>query len=196
MNFSRIYAIFIRQLFVIRHNPARLVGIFLWIALDMVLWGFITRYLDAAGQSLFSFATTILGAIILWGFFIRIQQGVMTAFLEDIWSKNFMNFFASPLKTGEYIGGLILYSILFGVLGLAMMILIAGIGFGYNILIVGLHLFPFLAVLVIFGIALGIFVSAIVFRFGPSAEWLAWPLIFALSPFIGIYYPISTLPFW
>jgi ABC-2 type transport system permease protein len=41
---------------------------------------------------------------------------------------------------------------------------------------------------------MGIFVSAIIFRLGPSGEWLGWPLPLVLSVFSGVYYPISTLP--
>ena len=41
----------------------------------------------------------------------RIQQGIMMAFLEDIWTQNFINFFASPLKIREYLSGLVMTSI-------------------------------------------------------------------------------------
>ena len=41
---------------------------------------------------------------------------------------------------------------------------------------------------------MGIFVSAVVFRLGPSAEWLGWPIPMVLSLFAGVYYPISALP--
>ena len=41
---------------------------------------------------------------------------------------------------------------------------------------------------------MGIFVSAIIFRLGPSGEWLGWPVPLILSIFSGVYYPISTLP--
>jgi ABC-2 type transport system permease protein len=37
-------------------------------------------------------------------------------------------------------------------------------------------------------------VSAIIFRLGPSGEWLGWPVPLILSIFSGVYYPISTLP--
>ena len=33
-----------------------------------------------------------------------------------------------------------------------------------------------------------------IFRLGPSAEWLGWPIPLVLSLFVGVYYPISTLP--
>ena len=85
MSLSHIAAIFFRQLFLYKSNPTRLASIFLWIIIDIIQWGFITKYLGSLGQDTFSFITVILGAIILWGFMTRIQQGIMMSFLEDIW---------------------------------------------------------------------------------------------------------------
>jgi ABC-2 type transport system permease protein len=48
--------------------------------------------------------------------------------------------------------------------------------------------------LYIFGITLGLFVSAGLLRFGPSFENIAWSTMFLLAPFGCIYYPIETLP--
>jgi ABC-2 type transport system permease protein len=118
----------------------------------------------------------------------------MTSFLEDVWSHNFINFFASPLRIREYLGGMVLTSVATGVAGFFMMILIAGLVFGYNFFIVGLLAIPYMTILFIFGVTLGVFTSALVFRLGPSAEWLAWPIPIILSLFAGVYYPVSTLP--
>jgi len=195
MSISRIYAVFIRQIFLIRSNPTRLASIFLWIIIDVVQWGFISKYLSSLGQANFNYITVILGAIILWEFMSRIQQGMMTAFLEDIWSQNFINFFASPLKISEYITGLVFSSIATSLLGFLAMIIIAGLAFGYNIFKLGIYLLPFILILFIFGMAMGIFVSGSIFRLGPSAEWLGWPIPLVLSIFSGVYYPVSALPF-
>ena len=46
----------------------------------------------------------------------------------------------------------------------------------------------------IFGITLGLFVSAGLLRFGPSFENIAWSTMFLLAPFGCIYYPVETLP--
>jgi ABC-2 type transport system permease protein len=194
MSISRIKAIFFRQLFLFKSNPTRLSGIFLWLVIDIVQWGFISRYLGSLGKDTFSFITVILGAIILWEFATRIQQGIAMAFLEDVWTQNFLNFFASPLKISEYLFGLILTSITTGTAGFGAITAIAGIVFGYNILKIGLMILPFMFILLIFAIAMGVFVAAMVFRLGPSAEWLGWPIPFVISIFAGVYYPISTLP--
>ena len=194
MRLSRICAIFLRQLFLFKSNPTRLTSMFVWLIIDIIQWGFISKYLASLGQATFSFITVILGAVILWGFMTRIQQGIMMAFLEDVWTQNFINFFASPLRIREYLSGLVLTSMVTSLAGLLVVVAIAGLGFGYNILRVGTLLLPFMLILLVFGIAMGIFVSAMIFRLGPSAEWLGWPIPLVLSLFAGVYFPISTLP--
>jgi len=57
-------------------------------------------------------------------------------------------------------------------------------------------LVPFLLVLFLFGIALGIVCSAMVLRFGPASEWFVWPVPALISPFVGVFYPLATLPQW
>ena len=194
MSLTRVYAIFLRQVFLIKSNPTRLASIFLWVVVDTIQWGFISKYLGSLGQSTFSFITVILGAIILWEFVSRTQHGLMRGFLEDIWTQNFINYFASPLQIREYLGGLVVTSIATTLSGCCLMVIIAGLAFGYNIFKVGLFLLPFVLILFVFGIAMGIFVSAIIFRLGPSGEWLGWPVPLILSIFSGVYFPISTLP--
>jgi ABC-2 type transport system permease protein len=194
MSFTRVYAIFLRQLFLFKGNPTRLSGIFLSLIVNILQWGFISEFLGSLGEATFSYITVILGAIILWEFLSRTQQGMMRGFLEDIWTQNFINYFASPLEIREYMGGLVLTSIVISMAAFGIMIPIAGLVFGYNIFKIGLFLLPFMFILFVFGIAMGIFVSALIFRLGPSGEWLGWPLPLVLSIFSGVYYPISTLP--
>ena len=48
--------------------------------------------------------------------------------------------------------------------------------------------------LYIFGITLGLYVSAGLMRFGPSFENIAWSSLFLLAPLGCIYYPLEILP--
>src|SRR4029453_8473201 len=43
---------------------------------------------------------------------------------------------------------------------------------------------------------LGYLRTSIVRPFGPASEWLIWPIPSLLSPFAGVFYPLSTLPPW
>src|SRR5215467_1813061 len=196
MNLNRTSAIVIRHLYLVSGSPARLLPLFAWVAIDMVLWGFITKYLNAVSSAKFDFVPVFLGSVLLWDFFTRVMHGVTMAFMEDVWSRNFLNIFATPLSTSEYVGGLVLSSIATSSVGLLVMLLLASTIFGLSFLAYGIVLIPFLLVLFLFGIALGILGAAIVLRFGPASEWFIWPVPALVSPFAGVFYPISTLPHW
>jgi ABC-2 type transport system permease protein len=167
-----------------------------WVAVDIVLWGFLTRYLNSVALAKFNFLPALLGAIVLWDFFIRIMHGVTMGFLEDVWSRNFLNIFSTPLTIGEYITGLVCSSIMTSIVSVAVMLVLAFGVFGLPLTIYGLAALPFVMVLFLFGIALGVAASALVLRLGPAAEWFTWPIPALVSPFVGVLYPIDVLPEW
>lgn len=191
----RVWAIMLRQFYLLRESPARVLPLFTWVAVDIVLWGFLARYLGQLSGG-HDWVGSLLGAVLLWDFFGRIMHGVATAFLEDVWSRNFLNVFASPITVTEYVSGLVLTSVATSLVGLLVMLLLATLGFGLNFLAYGLPLLPCLLILFLFGIALGVFASALVLRLGPASEWIIWPIPSLLAPFAGVFYPLSTLPDW
>ena len=194
MRLRAVSGIILRQAYLIRGSPVRVLPMFAWVAIDIVLWGFITRYLNSVSASGVNFVSTLLGAVLLWDLFTRIMQGITTAFLEDVWSRNFLNLFATPLSIAEYVTGLVITSLATSMVGLATMLLLAVPVFGLSFFAIGAALIPFLLVLFCFGIALGIFASALVLRLGPASEWLVWPLPALLSPFACVFYPLAVLP--
>jgi ABC-2 type transport system permease protein len=68
--------------------------------------------------------------------------------------------------------------------------------FGLALWSLGVAFAIFVVLLFIFGTGLGIIAIGIVLRLGPSAEWFVWPIPTILTPFVGVYYPISVLPQW
>lgn len=196
MRLSRTAAIVLRQYYLARGSIARLLPLFIWVAIDMLMWGFITRYLNTITAPGFNLVPVLLGAALLEGFFVRVMHGVTMAFFEDVWSRNFLNIFATPLSISEYLGGLVLSSIATSSVGLAVMLILASAVFGLSFYAYGVAIAGFLLVLFLFGIALGITGTAVVLRLGPAAEWFIWPIPAIVSPFAGVFYPLSTLPQW
>jgi ABC-2 type transport system permease protein len=196
MSCTRIAAVVLRQIYLLRGSVSRVLPMFVWVGVDMVLWGFITRYLNGVTASGINFVPRLLGAVFFWDFFIRVMQGITLAFFEDVWSRNFLNFFATPLTIAEYVSGLVVSSVGTSLLGLLVMLVLATTVFGLSFGLYGLLLLPFVLVLFLCGIALGVFGSALVLRMGPATEWFVWPIPALLSPFAGVFYPLSTLPRW
>src|SRR6202034_4566138 len=182
--------------YLIRGSVARFLPLFAWVTVDMTVWGFMSRYLNQVAAPGYNFVPALLGAILLWDFFARVMQGVTMAFFEDVWSRNFLNIFATPLSISEYVGGLVLSSIATSSVGLVVMLVLATAVFGLSFFVYGALLMPYLLVLFLFGIALGVIGCGIVLRLGPASEWFIWPIPALISPFVGVFYPLSTLPGW
>lgn len=196
MSGKRAAAIVVRQYYLLRGSPARILPLFGWVAIDIVLWGVFTRYLNSVASARLNFVSAVLGAVLLWDYLVRVMQGVSVTFFEDVWSRNFLNIFATPLSITDYLTGLVVSSVANSAVGLVTMLVLASVAFGLSYFIYGLPIVYFLLVLFLFGTALGILSCAIVLRLGPAAEWLIWPIPAMLSPLACVFYPLSALPRW
>ena len=108
---GRIGALLLRYLYLYRRSLPRIMEIFYWPFLDLVIWGFITMYLIKYQPQVPGFVTFFLGALILWDMLFRSQQGITISFLEELWARNLMNLFASPLTPAEFLASTIAMSI-------------------------------------------------------------------------------------
>ncbi len=196
MKLQPTLAIALRQWYLARGSLTRIIPMCVWVGVDIILWGFISKYLGSITQETGRMVPIFLGAMLLWGFLVRVMQGTTMAFMEDTWSRNFLNLFATPIRISEYIAGLVISSIFTSAIGLVVMALLATTVFGLSFMTYGLAIVPFMLSIFLFGIALGIVGCAIMLRLGPAAEWFVWPIPALLSPFACVFYPLATLPHW
>lgn len=196
MRLQAILGVSSRQLYLIRGTPMRVLPMFIWAATDILLWGFMTRYLDAVSESEIDFERMLLGAVVFWSFHLHLMQGVTAAFSEDIYSRNFLNLFATPLSLSEYLIGLVLASLGTSVAVLIFMASVAAAIFSLPLISLGMTLILSVLVLCCFGIALGIFASALIMRLGQSFSALVFVIPALLTPFASVFYPLSALPSW
>jgi ABC-2 type transport system permease protein len=141
-------------------------------------------------------AGIILSAAILYDFLFRSSISYNMLFLEEIWSRNLINLFVSPIKISEIVIALTCTALLRTMIGLVPAVLIAIPLFGISLLELGYPLILLLLSLYIFGITLGLLVTAGLVRFGPSFENIAWASLFFIAPIGCIYYPVEILPNW
>jgi ABC-2 type transport system permease protein len=190
----RIVAIFVRQMYLYRRSLPRLMEIFYWPLLDLVLWGFISLYLARFQAGLPNFVAFFLGALILWDILFRSQLGISVSFLEDVWARNFLNLFVTPLTPGEYLVSLMLVSAVKIVMAGGIMSLLAWALYSFNVFVVGVSLIPFVLNLVALGWAIGIFTTSLILRFGQQTEILAWGIAILFQPVSAVFYPVAVLP--
>lgn len=196
MKLHRIMAIIMRHLYLYRRSLPRIMEIFYWPFLDLVIWGFITLYLARHQSQVPGFVSFFLGALILWDMLFRAQQGITISFLEEIWARNLMNLFASPLKPSEFLAATMAMSIFKVACVSIVMVVCALLFYSYNVFTMGLWLMPFVLNLVLTGWIIGVFTTSLIMRFGQEAEVLAWSMVFLFQPISCVFYPMEILPGW
>ena len=194
----RVWALYKRHAYELRHSVPGLVDMLFWPAMDLMLWGMLTTYflqhdVGVPGQA-FGF---LIGGVLLWDFVFRSNLGIGITFLDDTsWTQNILNLMVSPLRPIEYILGAVSWSLTKVLLGWSIMVTIASVLFHFTAFKMGLPLAVFALVLMLFGTAIGMVVVGIILRFGPGADILAWGLAVILMPISAVFYPVSALPGW
>ncbi len=138
----------------------------------------------------------LLSALVFWQAIWRGANELTTCLLEEMWNRNLMPLFATPLTVSEWLTGLIILSFIKMIGTVSFCILLSWILYSVNVLSIDLLLIPFIFSLLIMGIWVGIFISAIIIRFGQRIQTLAWSGAVVLMPFCAVFYPVSVLPVW
>ena len=194
MSINRIFGLFLRHFFLIKGSLPRILDLIYWPTIQIILWGFISKFFSTYSDYYNNTVGVILTCAILYDFLFRSSISFNMLFLEEIWSRNFTNLFIAPLKISEIITSLVATALIRTLIGLVPAILITSPLFGISILELGMPLFFLFLSLYIFGITLGLFVSSGLLRYGPAFENIAWSSLFLLAPLGCIYYPIEILP--
>jgi len=195
-SWRRVGALAMRHFYLLRRSPIRIIELFYWPFMNMIVWGFITVYLRSATFGMTQAAGLFLGGVILWEVLIRAHLGVMLSFIEELYSRNLGHLFVSPLRPWEAIAACMVVSFLRAVVGILPAALLMAPLFGYSIFSMGLPLAAFYILLSLFGFGFGTAIIGILIRWGLSAEGFAWASLFVFMPVAGVYYPISALPAW
>ena len=196
MNLNKILALSLRHIYLIKGSFPRILDLIYWPTIQILLWGFISKFFTLNSTFYENTVGIILSAAILYDFLFRSSISYNMMFLEEIWSRNFTNLFIAPIKISEIIAALTFTAILRTLIGLVPAALLAIPFFGVSILKIGTPLIFLLVTLYIFGVTLGLLVTSGLVRFGPSFENIAWASLFFLAPLGCIYYPIDILPYW
>jgi ABC-2 type transport system permease protein len=197
MKAHRVAAVMQRHLYEARRNFDRITDIVYWPVLDIIVWGFFTVYLARGGSRLQpDIVSFLLGAAILWGLFYAFQRDLAVGFLDELWSRNLINLFSTPLNVWEYMTGLICVNLLKAMVGFGAASLIAWGCYQFDIFPLLPAFLPFMALLVLFALALGLLITGLIFRFTTRIQGLAWSFAGLLQPVSCVFYPLSALPRW
>jgi ABC-2 type transport system permease protein len=196
MSWRRIRALVLRYTFLYTRSVPRVAEMFFWPVMDLLVWGFITLYLQQFEQHVPGAVTFLLGAMIFWDILYRAQQAVTISFLEDVWSRNLLNIFVAPIRVSEFIAATYVVGFVKILITVAVL---AGLAWGlysWNLFQMGLSVIPLFANLLLMGWAVGLITTALIIRWGQSVEALAWGIPFLIQPLAAVFYPLSVLPRW
>jgi len=196
MKFNRMYGLSLRHIYLIKGSFPRILDLIYWPTIQIVLWGFVSKFFTLHSSYYNHTVGIILSAAILYDFLFRSSISFNMLFLEEIWSRNFTNLFIAPLKISEIITALTITALLRTLIGIVPAIFLATPFFGVSILNLGPSLILLFLSLYLFGITLGLLVTSGLLRFGPAFENIAWSSLFLLAPLGCVYYPLSILPEW
>ncbi len=174
---------------------SRVADLFYWPLLDLLFFGFLSLYLTRREGTPILLGL-FLGALILWDIFFRVQQGISVSFLMELWTRNFLNLFVTPLTVLEFLVALMLWGLIKISITMTLMTALAFLLYHFNLFTLGFSLVPLIAGLVVFAWAVGIVVIAIILRYGQGAEVLAWGMAFFFQPFGAVFYPLALYPPW
>lgn len=195
MKLHRIYGALLRYLYGFRHSLDRLSDAFFWPLVDLTMWGLTSRYF--VSQNINNVVLlSLLGGVLLWIFPWRSQYEISVNLLEDLWNRNLVNMFTTPLKFSEWITTLMLIGIGKSIVSFGFASAVAYALYRTNIYVVGWSLLPWAGLLMLFGWVFGLLVTGVIVRYGTKIQTLAWTSIAIISPFAAIYYPVSVLPEW
>ena len=191
----RIWGLMYRHLVLYRSSWPRLLELAYWPVLQMCIWGFTASFLAARMGSAAALAgATLLGGVLLWEVALRSQMGVAISFLEEIWSRNLGHVFVSPMRPWELVAALIMISAIRMLMGVLPAILVAWLLYSYNLFALGPVVVLFFMNLMIMGWSVALGVVSLILRHGAGAEALAWSVLFGLTPFSAVFYPVAVLP--
>lgn len=196
MKFHRIYAIILRHYYLLLKSYEHLMNLFYWVSLDLLLWGITSSYFQQFTDDSRNIVFMITSGVVFWNVTQRTQLEMNISVLEELWNKNLINLFVTPLKVKEYAIALMLMGLSKAAISLTFGSIVAFILYKTNILNYSFHIIAFIGLLMLSGIWVGYFITSLLIRFGTRAEMLAWSLIWVLTPFSAVYYPLETLPSW
>lgn len=196
MKLHRINALMLKYWFMGIRSIDRILDVFYWPLIGMLVWGFTTYYIsDLVQNSLI--VSILLGGAILWTFFSRAQGDIAIYILEDFWSRNLTNLFASPMKNSELIASTAIFGLFRSVISFIFLIGVSYLLYSFNLLNIGILYVSIFAIgLIFFGWVIGIFVTALIFRYGTRFQMFAWTIPWLIQPFSAVFYPLKSLPLW
>ncbi len=95
ISLSRISAIIVRHMLVVSRDLHKWSQAFFWPLLDIVIWGFIGRWIQQDFNSGLETILLVMAPIALWQIVFRVSYDISGTLLEELWAHNLINLFTT-----------------------------------------------------------------------------------------------------
>lgn len=194
MNFGRIRAIVQRNIILTFRGINPLIDIFYWPFYDLILWGFASMVFQS--QIAQPVSAIWLTGLVIWQVGYRCNMDVSLSLLSELWARNMVNLFATPIEINEWIASAMLLGLFDALVTIAFSSTVVYLLYGINVFAIGWVFIPCLFLLVLCGWMVGFFTAGWLIYSGQKVEKLVWVLAWMFVPFSALFYPLSTLPSW
>ena len=143
MKAHRIYAILLRYVYNFKHSADRVTDVFYWPTIDLLLWGLTSVYFRALAPEVPSIVVVILSGLLFWIIVWRGQYEVTVNLLTELWDKNLVNIFVSPLKFSEWVTSFLILGFVKALVSFGFATVLALLLYRVGIFEFGLLLIPF-----------------------------------------------------
>lgn len=193
MQWSHIYALFLRHSYPLKRDFDLLTDIFYWPILDTITWGLASAWMTKS-EGVSTIMLSILVALVLWNVMWRSQMEISRNLIDEIWNQNLVNLFSTPLTIAEWIVSVLGQSII--KMGMAVGVVSGVIALLYaaNVFSIGWWMVPFFINTVLFGWSIGFVSAAIVIRFGAKMQTVVWTFPAIFFPLSAVFFPVDQLP--
>lgn len=186
-----MYAFAHRSLLMASRNVFFVFELVFWPLIGVVSIGLMARFLNLSAEES---AFVLIGTMALSAVQVC-QLDVAYAVLFDVWSKSIKHQFLAPIQIRHLALGAWLMGVARGLAVFALMAAVSSASFGFDFLAPGwAPIALFLLGCFLTAAAVGLFVCALIVRFGTRAEVSAWSTVNLVLVLCGLYYPISVLP--
>lgn len=197
MNWQRIWALVIRYLLTWVSSINHFLDDAFWPILDLILWGMTSMWIQEGQTGIPKSVLILITCLIFWYVVQRANDAVFMNTFEELWERNFINLFSTPLTVYEWMAAVVLLSIFRIMYTLGICLFTTWCLYKLNIFsAIGFMLLPYMFSLLLSGLFIGFFSTSFVMYWGRKALFFAWNISWLFAPFSSVYYPLDVLPVW
>lgn len=194
MKLYRIYALFSRYMKILFNDFSRIIDFFYWPFVDMVVFGFTSKWMENSSNS--KITVMLLSGLILWQAANRANMEVSYGLIEELWSKNVVNLFVTPITLSEWIVAVMSCGIIKAIFSVIYSAIIVWLIYSINFFDIGLLGIPLFLLLILTGWIMGFFAASIIIYSGQRYQSFVWMAVWLFSLISAVYYPVDVLPVW